>query len=236
MSALFDTRSPASPNLAASPSPTPDPNAFALPPEFRITSIMVNLLKRVKADVAWEEAFKLVQGRNSTLAQVNVAVLDTGVDYFHPELKDSMFANPREIPGNGIDDDGNKHIDDIHGINATVDNSADDSIEPRPGAADVRGPGQACPTAIGNSEDSLTSNCGHGTHVAGIIAAKHGGNLTTLGICPSCKIISIRVSERCLQPETETSGECKKPKTAYDENTNWEESLTFRRSVVSTIF
>lgn len=232
LSELFDVRtaSRSAANAAengASPlsedaDPAPASSAFKLPPEFGITSLMVELLKRVQADVGWEEAFKLVQSRNSSLAQVNVAVLDTGVDYFHPELRDAMYVNPGEIQGNGIDDDGNGHIDDIHGINATVDNSADDTVEPRPGAADLRGPGQACPTAIGNVKDSLTSNCGHGTHVAGIIAAKAGGNLSTLGICPSCKIISIRVSERCLQPATERTGECKKPKTPYDPSAEWE--------------
>ena len=44
-----------------------------------------------------------------------VAVIDTGIDYTHPDLKDQMWINPNEIPDNGIDDDGNGIVDDIHG-------------------------------------------------------------------------------------------------------------------------
>jgi cell wall-associated protease len=46
-----------------------------------------------------------------------VAVLDSGVDFLHEDLKDVMWANPGEIPGNGIDDDKNGYVDDIHGWN-----------------------------------------------------------------------------------------------------------------------
>jgi subtilisin family serine protease len=226
LSELFDSRPPR--NLQTTPEDDGEAGdeaegaeGFELPPEFKISSLMVQILKRVRADVAWEYEFGLrSQGRNP--AAVNVAVLDTGVDYFHPELKDSMFVNPSETAGDGVDNDGNCHIDDIHGIDATVDCSRDDTVAPRPGAADLRGPGEACPTSKGDGEDDLTGNCGHGTHVAGIIAAKHGGNLTTLGICPTCRIISIRVSERCLMPETGRTGECVKPRSEYDANTQWE--------------
>lgn len=48
---------------------------------------------------------------------VIVAVLDSGVDYFHEDLKDVMWTNPKEIPNNGIDDDKNGYVDDIHGWN-----------------------------------------------------------------------------------------------------------------------
>lgn len=48
---------------------------------------------------------------------VIVGVLDSGVDYFHEDLKDVMWVNPKEIPNNGIDDDKNGYIDDIHGWN-----------------------------------------------------------------------------------------------------------------------
>ncbi len=48
---------------------------------------------------------------------VIVAILDSGVDYLHEDLKDVMWVNPNEIAGNGIDDDHNGYIDDIHGWN-----------------------------------------------------------------------------------------------------------------------
>ncbi len=50
-------------------------------------------------------------------ATVIVGVLDSGVDYFHEDLKDVMWVNPNEIPNNGVDDDKNGYIDDIHGWN-----------------------------------------------------------------------------------------------------------------------
>lgn len=47
-----------------------------------------------------------------------MAVFDTGVDYNHPDLNPNMWVNPGETPGNGIDDDGNGFVDDVHGIDA----------------------------------------------------------------------------------------------------------------------
>jgi subtilisin family serine protease len=46
-----------------------------------------------------------------------VAVIDSGIDTLHEDLKEVLWVNPKEIPGNGIDDDGNGYIDDVHGWN-----------------------------------------------------------------------------------------------------------------------
>jgi hypothetical protein len=209
----------AEPNLESNLTQNPAARGpYVPPPEFGTSSVMADLFKRIRADAAYEKVFR----RNEPLAEVNVAVLDTGVDYEHPDLKANIFSNPRETAGNGIDDDGNCHIDDLHGIDATVDCSKDSGVDPKPGSADLGGPGQNCPRSLGAGEDELTSNCGHGTHVAGIIASKHGGNLSTLGVCPSCKIISVRVSERCLQPDTSNKGDCVKPKEKFDPKVKWE--------------
>lgn len=66
--------------------------------------------------ISVERTYKeLLKDRKST--PVIVGVLDSGVDYFHEDLKDVMWVNPKEIPNNNIDDDKNGYIDDIHGWN-----------------------------------------------------------------------------------------------------------------------
>ncbi len=62
-----------------------------------------------------EKAYTLLKGRPSRT--IIVAVIDTGVDFNHEDLKDVMWVNEKEIAGNGIDDDKNGYIDDIHGWN-----------------------------------------------------------------------------------------------------------------------
>ncbi len=166
---------------------------YEAPAEIKRKVEMASILQRIKA----VEAYKFVAESGLKENPIVIAVLDTGVDYEHPDLKDQMYPNPDEVR-NGIDDDGNGYIDDIFGINATLNpGEIDIKGEPVPGAADVGGAGKKCPDEVEN--DPLTSKCGHGTHVAGIIAAKHGADLETLGVCPSCKIVSLRVAKRCAR-------------------------------------
>lgn len=105
---------------------------------------------------------------NTGKTEVVVAVVDTGVDYNHEDLKDVMWVNKNEIPDNGIDDDGNGYIDDIYGIN-TIDR-------------DERGVA---------SGDPMASHA-HGTHVAGTIGAKQNNNIGIAGIASTVKIMAIR--------------------------------------------
>ncbi len=63
--------------------------------------------------VAAEKAYELLKGK--TPQEVIVAVIDSGVETDHPDLKDVIWVNEKEIPGNGVDDDNNGYIDDVHG-------------------------------------------------------------------------------------------------------------------------
>ena len=65
----------------------------------------------VDADIDAVEAWEVFTGSSDVI----VAVIDTGIDYTHPDLAANAWVNPGEIAGNGIDDDGNGYIDDIHG-------------------------------------------------------------------------------------------------------------------------
>ena len=72
------------------------------------------------ADIDAPEAWDLTTGS----AGVVVGVIDTGVDYNHPDLAANIWTNPGEIAGNGVDDDGNGFVDDIHGYDF-VNNDGD---------------------------------------------------------------------------------------------------------------
>jgi subtilisin family serine protease len=190
-------------------------SALGLAPEFKYNTSIVAVLKRMRAD----SAYSFVEKSRQSLPAVNVAILDTGVDSSHPELKDQMFVNSAE-KADGQDNDSNCFVDDVHGIDATSECGRDDGVDPKPGHADLGGAGKSCPRIRPN--DELSANCGHGSHVAGIVAAKHGGDLSTMGICPSCRILSIRVAERCLQPDTQNKLECVKPTSKFDPLTSYE--------------
>lgn len=101
---------------------------------------------------------------------VVVAVIDTGVDYDHPDLTGNMWTNTGEIPDNGIDDDGNGFVDDIHGA-TTVGNKY-----------------------AGESGDPMDDH-GHGTHVAGIIAASGNNGVGGVGIAYNTQIMAIKAAQ-----------------------------------------
>lgn len=110
------------------------------------------------ADIHAQPALNRFQGTGGTL----VAIIDTGVDYTHPELSSRMWVNPGEIPGNGIDDDKDGFVDDIYGANFV--------------------------TGTGNPMDDN----GHGTHVAGIIAATANNGIGIVGVNPNSRIMALK--------------------------------------------
>ena len=67
--------------------------------------------------ISINEAYQFVKAKNLKSSPVIVAVIDSGVDTLHEDLKSILWKNPKEIPGNGIDDDNNGYVDDIYGWN-----------------------------------------------------------------------------------------------------------------------
>ncbi|WP_317195785.1 S8 family peptidase [Pinibacter aurantiacus] len=65
--------------------------------------------------LSMDKAYEFVKGKKTTT--IVVAVIDAGIDTLHEDLKDVLWVNPKEIPGNGIDDDKNGYVDDVHGWN-----------------------------------------------------------------------------------------------------------------------
>src|SRR4051794_22773686 len=98
-----------------------------------------------------------------TGGDVTVAVVDTGVDLTHPDLLPNLWTNPGEIPGNGVDDDGDGFVDDVHGADF-FDHDGDPS------------------------DDN-----GHGTHVAGIVAARGGNGIGIAGVAWRARIMAVKV-------------------------------------------
>src|SRR4028119_1788591 len=65
--------------------------------------------------ISLEKAYDFLKGKKSTTTIV--AVIDSGIDTLHEDLKNVLWTNPKEVPANGVDDDKNGYIDDVHGWN-----------------------------------------------------------------------------------------------------------------------
>lgn len=79
-----------------------------------------HLLDKTKdgySGISLEKAYEFVKSKKLKSKPVLVAVIDSGIDTLHEDLKEVLWKNPKEIPGNGIDDDGNGYVDDIYGWN-----------------------------------------------------------------------------------------------------------------------
>lgn len=106
---------------------------------------------REGADVGVKDAWRLTAGSPDVI----VAVCDAPIKYTHPDLKDAMWTNAAELNGaEGVDDDGNGFVDDIHGYNFCSEGYSNGAIN-----------------------WLVDGESGHGTHVAGIIAATNNNSI-----------------------------------------------------------
>ncbi len=110
------------------------------------------------ADIDAPEAWELGTGS----ASIVVGVIDTGVDYTHPDLAANVWTNPGEVPGNGIDDDRNGFVDDVHGYD------------------------------FANGDGNPLDDNGHGTHVSGIIAGVGNNGQGVTGVNWTGSIMALK--------------------------------------------
>lgn len=113
----------------------------------------------IDASAAWTQ----INGGNCSGSSALVAVVDTGIDMSHPDLKDSLWVNAKEFKGKpGVDDDNNGFVDDVHGWDFVT------------------------------RSGKLVDYHGHGTHIAGIISATGKNANGFKGVCPRVKIMALR--------------------------------------------
>ncbi|WP_445152643.1 S8 family peptidase [Baekduia sp. Peel2402] len=110
--------------------------------------------------------------RQTTGSDLTVAIVDSGIDLGHPDLAPNLWTNPGEVPGNGVDDDGNGYVDDVHGV---------DFVE-----------------HDGTPQDAN----GHGTHVAGIVGARGGNGIGVAGVSWRVKLMAVRVLDGAARGTT----------------------------------
>lgn len=155
----FEAKNQASPDHANSQEPSEpndlDPRLWGLNNDGQTGG-------KAGADVSAKKAWKINIGDGSADGPL-IAVIDTGIDYNHPDLKANMWTNPGEIPGDGIDNDNNGVIDDIHGY--------------YPGA---------------NSGDPMDGHS-HGTHCAGTIAAVGNNGEGVTGVMQNARLMAVKI-------------------------------------------
>lgn len=110
------------------------------------------------SDIDAPEAWDITFGN----AKIVIAIVDSGVDYNHPDLVNNIWSNNNEIPDNGIDDDGNGYIDDCNGWD------------------------------FQEQDNDPMDEHGHGTFCAGIISAVGNNGKGISGVCWNCRIMPIR--------------------------------------------
>ena len=124
-------------------------------------------LPLIKAPAAWN----IIQGDTSVI----IGIVDTGVDWSHPDLAANIWHNWGETPDNGIDDDHNGYIDDVRGWDFGGLGNADGTPTP--------------------DNNPMEDRPDHGTHVAGIASAVTNNSVGIASIGFKCKIMPVKVSQ-----------------------------------------
>ena len=131
-------------------------------PEKEVHIIMQDPLMKKKWDLKKTDVKKTWLTFSKGSKEIIVAVIDTGIDVNHKDLKANIWKNPKEIPGNKIDDDKNGYVDDITGWNFVTNNN------------------------------KVYDNHGHGTHIAGIIGAVGGNGIGLSGVAPKVSLMALK--------------------------------------------
>lgn len=126
------------------------------------------------ADIDAVEAWDISTGSRDVV----VGVIDTGIDYSHSDLASNIWVNSSEIPGDGIDNDGNGFVDDVHGINA-----------------------------ITNTGDPMDDE-GHGTHVSGTIGASGNNATGVVGVNHEVSLVGCKFLDAAGNGSTSDAIKC----------------------------
>jgi subtilisin family serine protease len=122
------------------------------------------------ADMAVLKAWQVTSGN----PDIVVAVIDTGIDYQHPDLKANIWSNAAELKGSvGVDDDKNGYIDDVYGWDFVSEEST------------------GLPNGQHGDNEPLDNN-GHGTHCAGTIAAVRDNGIGIVGVAPGVRVMAVK--------------------------------------------
>ena len=133
-------------------------------PNDPLSSTGNNFIHLTHTDDAWD----ITTGTRNIV----IAVIDTGTNIIHEDLMDSLWINPNETI-DGIDNDNNGYIDDVNGANTGANTGVSKG---------------------GPLSGSINGDLSHGSHVAGIIAAKLNNSKGIAGVCPNCKIMTIKAN------------------------------------------
>lgn len=149
----------AEPDYVVHHTATPNDTYFGLQWGMLNTGQSVNgVVGTAGADIRATQAWDIFTGDPNFV----IAVIDTGMQLNHPDLAANLYTNPGEIPGNGVDDDGNGYVDDVNGWN------------------------------FYNGTNNPSDSGGHGTHTAGTVGAVGNNGVGVTGVNWQCKLMPLK--------------------------------------------